>query len=108
MLPDVFCKDGSKNMIGNLNATDFNITANYFFGNGTYLTSVCLEDGTNCPAGFADTQKNTTAFYLYNDSYTIYFNETQLNITIDDRASGLEDNESWNQSFATTLYSLIS
>lgn len=30
----------------------------------------------------ADGQKNTTGFYLYNDTTTIYLNETQLNITI--------------------------
>jgi len=32
-----------------------------------------------------DTQKNTSGIYLYNDSSTIFFNETQLNDTIDDR-----------------------
>lgn len=46
--------------------------------------------------------------YLYNDSDTIYFNETQLNITIDDRATGgTGDNASWNQSYATTLFANI-
>lgn len=81
-----------------------NVTARYFIGNGSQLTSVCLEDGTNCPAGFADTQKNTSGIYLYNDSSTIYFNETQLNNTIDDRATGLGDNATWNQSLASSLY----
>lgn len=72
-----------------------------------------------------DTQKNTTGFYLYNDSATIYFNDTLLNITIDSRdtndssvifnsnASWLStynatydsgSNASWNQTKADSLY----
>lgn len=34
-----------------------------------------------------DTQKDTNGFYLYNDSSIVYFNETMLNATIDDRAN---------------------
>ncbi|KKK93620.1 hypothetical protein LCGC14_2691080, partial [marine sediment metagenome] len=94
---------GNARIGGNINITG-NATVNYIFGNGSQLTDVCLQDGTNCPAGFADTQKNTSGIYLYNDSDTIYFNESQLNVTIDDRASGLGDNSSWNQTYATTLY----
>lgn len=45
--------------------------------------------------------------YWYNNSNTVYFNETALNITIDARATGLGDNASWNQSFADTLYASI-
>ena len=45
--------------------------------------------------------------YWSNDSNTIYFNETYLNSTIDSRATGLGDNASWNQTFASTLYSDI-
>ena len=84
-------------------ARNINITG-YLIGNGSQLTDVCLQSGTNCPAGFADTQKTTNGFYLYNDTTIIYFNETQLNITIDSRASGLGDNESWNQSHAESLF----
>ncbi|MFC1666163.1 hypothetical protein ACFLZF_00405 [Nanoarchaeota archaeon] len=51
-------------------------------------TNVCLEDGTNCPSGGTDTQKTTAGIYLYNDTNTIYFNETELNDTIDARAVG--------------------
>jgi len=42
--------------------------------------------------------------YLFNDTDVIYFNETQLNQTIDNRATGLGDNESWNQSKADLEY----
>lgn len=48
-----------------------------------------------------DTSKNASGPYLYNDSTTIYFNETKLNITIDNRSAG-GDNASWNESYATT------
>lgn len=87
----------------NLNQSPYNISATYFIGNGSFLTDVCLQSGANCPAGFVDTQKDTNGFYLYNDSSTIYFNETQLNITIDARF-GAGANASWNQSLADTLY----
>lgn len=49
---------------------------------------ICLDDGTNCPTD-QDTQKTTNGFYLYNDTSTIFFNETQLNNTIDNRAVDL-------------------
>ncbi len=75
--------DGFIRVSGSLNITG-NITSNYYIGSGSLLTDVCLANGTNCQAA-NDTQKNTTGFYLYNDSTTIYFNETQLNLTIDDR-----------------------
>ena len=53
-----------------------------------------------------DTQKNASGNYVYNDSTTIYFNETKLNNTIDLRAGG--DNSSWNESYANTQYASIS
>ena len=87
----------------NINVSE-SVVAEYFIGNGSQLTSVCLEDGTNCPAGFADTQKNVSGDYLYNDSTTIYFNGTLLNDTIDDRATGLGDDATWNETYATTLF----
>lgn len=86
------------------NFSGSNISADWFISNGT---DVCLEDGTNCPSGIVDKQKTTTGFYLYNDTTIIHFNETQLNDTIDDRASGLGDNASWNESYADTLYAGI-
>ena len=94
---------GDARIGGDINITG-NATVNYIFGNGSQLTDVCLENGSNCPAGFADTQKGTSGVYLYNDSNTIYFNESQLNATIDDRATGLGDNASWNQSLADERY----
>jgi len=42
--------------------------------------------------------------WLYNDSTTMYFNDTLLNETIDLRATGLGGNSSWNQSLADDLY----
>jgi len=46
-----------------------------------------------------DTQKTTDDFYLYNDTTTIYFNESQLNNTIT-----LFSNLSFNQSLTDVLY----
>jgi len=37
-----------------------------------------------------DTKMGTSGIYLYNDTTTIYFNETQLNATIDDRAGSFD------------------
>ena len=42
------------------------------------------------------------------DGLTWLFNSVKLNATIDERASGLGDNASWNQSLADTLYADIS
>ncbi len=46
--------------------------------------------------------------YLYNDSDKMYFNDTELNLTIDDKISGVSGgNASWNQSLAYLLFSDI-
>lgn len=73
---------GTQNQVFSPLGNFTNSSAGYFIGNGTYLTGVCLSTGTNCPPGFTDTQKTTNGFYLYNDSTTIYFNETKLNNTL--------------------------
>jgi hypothetical protein len=53
----------------------------------------------------ADTQKSADGIYLYNDSTTIYFNETRLNDTIENKIAGVGgDNSSWNESYADTKY----
>jgi hypothetical protein len=55
--------------------------------------------------GGADTQKSADGIYLYNDTSTIYFNETKLNDTIDNKIAGISgDNSSWNESYADTKY----
>jgi len=69
---------------------------NVLLGNGSCQSTSVYFDDTD-----TDTQKKTNNFYLYNDSSTIFFNETQLNSTIDNRASS---NQSWNESYADTLY----
>jgi len=48
---------------------------------------VCITGGNCLSDSFTDTdtQKTTNGFYLYNDSTTIYFNDTQNNQTIDAR-----------------------
>ena len=63
-----------------MNITHINTTGIWVNG-----IPVCLSNGTNCVSSIGDTQKATTGDYLYNDSAVIYFNETQLNITIDSR-----------------------
>ena len=46
------------------------------------LNNVTIDGGVISGTCLNVTQKNTTGFYLYNDSGTYYFNETQLNDTI--------------------------
>ncbi len=69
--------------------------------NGITLTEANITDLTHT----TDTQKTTSGDYIYNNSNTIFFNESFLNNTIDNRAG---DNSSWNQSFANSLYADIS
>jgi hypothetical protein len=95
---------GTQNQIFSPLGNFTNSSAGYFIGNGTFLTDVCLSNGVSCPAGFVDTQKKAGGIYLYNDSTTIYYNETRLNSTIDIRTSGLGGNSSWNESLAHTLF----
>ena len=72
---------GSVNATGNLTDTSAYVnctTDEVFLGNGSCQSSSEYFDDTN-------TQKGTNYFYLYNDSSLIYFNETQMNDTIDDK-----------------------
>ncbi|MBM3234393.1 hypothetical protein FJZ19_04860 [Candidatus Pacearchaeota archaeon] len=58
--------------------------------------------------GGTNTQKKADGNYLYNDTTTIYFNETKLNATIDNKISGISGgNASFNQSLTDTLYAGI-
>lgn len=70
--------------------------------NGTTIESW---NEVNLSAVDTDTQKSASG-YLYNDSTTIYLNETMLNDTIDLRASEFGDNSSWNESYADMKYIL--
>lgn len=65
-------------------------TPSSYAGSGSLCAKVnagetAIEFGS-CAAG-SDTQKTTNGFYLYNDTSTIYFNETQNNNSIDHRIS---------------------
>ncbi len=86
---------------GNLEITD-NISASYYFGDGSYLTGVAGSGDINSVQG--------DGVYLYNGSESggvvLAFNESRLNATIDVRTSGLGDNVSWNESYADTKYIL--
>lgn len=56
-------------------------------------------------SGGTDTQKSADGNYLYNDTSIIYFNETKLNNTIDNKILGVAgDNSSWNESYARELF----
>jgi len=48
---------------------------------------------------------NTQGWFGFSGPNEVFFNEVKLNESIDARATG--DNESWNQSFANTLYADI-
>jgi len=69
--------------------TTGNISANYLFGNGSFLTGIAS----------TDTQKNTSGIYLYNNSATIFFNETQLNNTISAEGIALGFNSTFNTTY---------
>ena len=66
--------------VKNVDLGNYNITASYYCNSSGICWTL-----TELNKTATDTQKTTTGFYLYNDSTTIYFNETQLNITIDAR-----------------------
>lgn len=69
--------------VTNLTSTG-NITANEFIGQISCTQIYNGSDGDFCSdAGGAG--KNASGPYLYNDTYTIYLNETYLNLTIDYR-----------------------
>lgn len=73
---------------------------------GTDKMSGVLLNGTiNCTSDVsgAGTGKAGNPNYLFNNSDTMFFNDTLLNITIDDRASGTGDNASWNASLIPTF-----
>ena len=99
---DFLRRDVSESQEGNLIITD-NITASYYFGDGSYLT------GINGSGDINSVQGNNIYIYNGSDSGNVIlaFNETKLNSTIDLRASGLGDNSSWNESYANTLYYAI-
>lgn len=65
------------------NASSICSNTEVLLGNGSCYNSTLFFDDTD-----TNTQKTTNGFYLYNDSITIFFNETQLNSTIDSRAGG--------------------
>ncbi len=68
----------------NLNNSGYNITANYFFGNGSQLTDLT----------FTETDSLWTANYTaHNDSWSSIYNSTYAN---------------WNKTYADTLYYDIS
>lgn len=84
--------DETSTVGGNLNVSGtltIDSASNIVVTNGTVTVSgevVCLNNGTGCDGvNDTDTQKNASGTFLFNDSTTIFFNETQLNNTIDDR-----------------------
>jgi len=84
------------NWVGNLNASDYNVTGdNFFFSDGTIANLTVTSSLTgelsceNITGSTSDlctiVSKMGDGLYLYNDSATIYFNESVLNATIDAR-----------------------
>ena len=74
------------------NITANNITANNFYG-GNYtgdwlFAKINWSNIQNVPSSFINTEKSGGGHYLYNDSTSIYLNETRLNNTIGDYSNG--------------------
>ena len=75
--------------------------------------NVIITFNTSCGTGtVTGSGKNTNGFYLYNDTNTIYFNESTLNQTIESLGISLGfntsgGNSSFNQALTDTLYADI-
>jgi len=95
------------------NGTDTNESTRFIYLTGTDCvgtdkvigvqddgTVLCAADQTGAGGGVG---KVGDLPYLYNNTDTMFFNETHLNFTIDNRATGSE-NASWNESHADSIY----
>lgn len=76
--------------LDDINAYGKNITANFYKGNGTYLTGICLTNGTGCSAT-GGTYNVTYHLYAYNQTYTggtynITYNLNSYNHTLTSNA----------------------
>ena len=72
--------NASTEINGSLTVRD-NVTASYYHGDGSLLTGIATND----------TKMKGDNIYLYNDTTTMYFNESRMNDTIDARDSGDTD-----------------
>ena len=84
---------------GNVDLGQHNMTATYFFGNGSQLTDLPMGGNSSWNESYANTlyagiewDYNQTSIgqapYLYSVGVDMYLNETKLNETIDDRSGG--------------------
>ena len=76
-----FVNVAGDNMTGNLNITGW-VNATYYYGDGSLLTGISA----------TGSGKKGDDNYLYNDSDTMYFNDTLMNITNDNRYVKINDN----------------
>lgn len=100
---EIFLNGTSLNTTINQLAVPDNSSWNETYADGLYLPHTVIWDATfnasfderDTDTNISDTQKSALGIYLFNDSDTITFNDTQLNLTIDDRAgSGADGNAS--------------
>ena len=117
------------NFTTNFNTTG-NVTASYFFGNGSQLTGIASDvlitaantsmktyvddnagDNSSWNETYADTiYSNDTYVTLINTSMKVYVDDqdvifnTSMKTYVDDNAG---DNSSWNKTYADTLYAAI-
>lgn len=95
---------GGTSTTGYTNLSQLDDTAISSPSNGEVLTwSSSVMKWVNAAAGAASKWLFGDSPYWYNDSTTVYFNESQLNRTIDLRATGA-GNSSWNQTLASSLF----
>ena len=78
----------------NINATDYNITADYFFGNGSQLTGIIIGDtDTNATTECADGEYLDGSSFCLNLNNSIFINLTSQGIKPDTNFSNCGDGE---------------
>lgn len=101
-----------------LNMSDGNISANYYFGDGSQLTNLPTGNNDSWNETHADelyiSVTNTSVLSTQNDTYDAYVTNVSINhtkVTFDTYNTTWDDgsdNESWNETYADTLYTYYS
>jgi len=101
-------KDGTTPLTGNWDAGDFNITAQYFLGNGSHLNVNSSDYWDNLNTiNTTQMEDNSGTLNIKEGWLTTLWNSIFGTKTTDDLTEGSNnfyDNSSWNETYADTLY----